>query len=109
MKRKPVEIYDTGVKQYTEFRMRPFCFSREDHNYALMLTEACAPYHLTDEHNAALILLIAGIVAIESADDRQVLASLCVERIFSHTRASRETLKKFMLDWEEEEFILGTI
>jgi hypothetical protein len=108
VKRKQVEPYETGVKQYTELRMRPFGFSRADHEYALMLTEACAPYHTTDEHNAALILLIAGIAAIESADDRQVLARFCIERIFSHTKASEESLKKFMLEWEEEEFIPGT-
>jgi hypothetical protein len=107
-KRKQVEPYDTGVRQYTDLRMRPFCASAEEHEYALMLTEACSTYE-SDENNAALILLLAGIAAMENTEDRQTLAGFCVERIFSRTQVSQESLKGFMLEWEEKEKIVGTV
>ncbi len=107
-KRKQFEPFDTGVRQYTEFRMRPFGYSAAEHGYALMLAEACSTYE-SEDNSAALILLIAGIAAIELAEDRQILASLLIERIFSRTPASQEALKNFMLEWEEKEKIVGTV
>ncbi|OLE52126.1 MAG: hypothetical protein AUG51_19405 [Acidobacteria bacterium 13_1_20CM_3_53_8] len=99
------KTHETGAEQYTEMRMRPFAWNEQD--YALMLTEAAAHEHFCDEANAALILLVAGIAAMENDEDRQNMAYFIIERIFSRTQRSSGALKKFMLDWEEKDEIRG--
>ncbi|MEJ7713734.1 MAG: hypothetical protein WKF84_28780 [Pyrinomonadaceae bacterium] len=99
-----LQPHKTGTLQYTRTRMQLFGVTEEDHQYALTLAEAVASF-TSDAHNAALVLLIGGIAAIENAEDRQMLAEVLIKRFYSYTASAHEGLQAFILKWESKGMI----
>jgi hypothetical protein len=98
--RKP-EPCDTGVEQLTEYRMRPFGFHADEFAYAARLAEVITQDGDDDNQRVALILLVAGIAAIEDADDRQTHAAEIIRHVFADTEVAEEAARQSMLAWEE--------
>lgn len=95
------EAHETGVAQLTGYRMRPFGFHADEFAYAARLAEVALHEGDDDARRAALILLVAGVAAIESADDRQTHAAAIIRQVFGETEVAAEAARQSMLAWEE--------